>query len=283
MERSEYIGGSDAAALMGDNKYKTVRSVWERLRGKKDGDIDSQHIQRGNELEPLIEEWIRENRDPTLNNGEMYSLYDADDNSDQIFLRHPEERRLGGHPDGIAASSPATKGHTIWEIKAPASYSVENIRRYGLPARYKWQVQWYMHLAHKVHPVEQAVVCVWDCDEWNNPILISVPRNPEKGEELERRAKDLLFAAEMDTKPAAETYGDQEVGVVTGEDVDQLLGAYRETKEVEKRLKEERKRLKAKILSRADGVNTLQTENNLARIKYNHGQYDATWLKVTER
>jgi len=284
MDRSEYIGGSDAAALIGNNKYKTVRSVWERLRGKEQPPVTGGHIDRGNDLEPLIEEWIKENVEPDINSQAMYEVYDrGDDGSGQILLQHPEDPRLAGHPDGIGPGDAFTDDNVLWEIKAPTSYSVEKIRRHGLPSRYKCQVQWYMHLASYVHQIDQAKVCVWDCDEWNNPIIISVPRDKEKGIELEERAKDLLFAAEMGQPPSASTFGTDETSITAGEQMDQLLREYQETKTTEKRLKEERKRLKAKIVSRADGMNTVQTENNLARLKYNHGQYDATYLTVTSR
>jgi hypothetical protein len=283
MDRSSYIGGSDAAALVGSNKYKTVLSVWERLRGEKQPEVSGGHIERGNDLEPYIEDWIRENRDPTINSKELVGRYDGGDESDQIFLQHPEDERLAGHPDGIGEGSVLEGSDKLWEIKAPTSYAVENIRRHGLPSRYKWQVQWYMHLANQIGSIDEALVCVWDCDEWNNPIIVSVPYNEKKGEELIGRARDLLFAAEMGEKPAAATFGEVAVQENAGEDMDRILREYQEVKSLEKTLKEERKRLKAQIVSRADGVNTVQTENNLARLQYNWGQYDATRLSVTER
>ena len=62
-----------------------------------------------------------------------------------------------------------------------------------------------------------------------------------------------------------------------------MLSEYREVKDVEKTLKEERKRLKSKILTRADGAELVQTEDSLAKISYNWGRYDATRLSVTNR
>jgi len=282
-DRSNYIGGSDAAALMGDNKYKTVLSVYERLRGEKSSDVNSVHIDRGNALEPLIEQWIKKNVEPGLNSEQMYSRYDAGDDSEQIFLQHPEDPRLAGHPDGIGPGEVFTDSNVLWEIKAPSSRSVDRIRKYGLPNRYKWQVQWYMHLANKVFPVSRAVVCVWDCDQWGNPIQISIPYDRAKGQELEERAKNLLFAAEVGQKPAAPTFDQQETEKTGDERMTDMLRTYREVKDVEKTLEEERKRLKAKILTRADGAEVVQTDDSLARITRNWGQYDATRLSVTDR
>ena len=283
MRRSNYIGGSDAAALVGNNKFKTVLSIWERLRGKEQTEPTGGHIQRGNDLEPYIEDWIRENRDPTINSQDLVEKYDAGDDWDQIFLQHPDDERLAGHPDGIGEGSPLEDSDKLWEIKAPTSYAVEKIRRHGLPSRYKWQVTWYMHLANQIGKIDEALVCVWSCDEWCNPIIVSIPYNEKKGEELVGRAKDLLFAAEMGEKPAARTFGEVAVQENAGEGMDHLLGEYREVKNLEKKLKEERKRLKAEIVSRAEGVNTVQTKNNLARLQYNWGRHDATRLSVTER
>jgi hypothetical protein len=283
-DRSQYIGGSDAAALMGDNKYKTVLSVWERLRGKEQPAFESRHIDRGNDLEPLIEDWIKENVDPGLNSEEMYARYDAaDDGSGQILLQDPEDERLAGHPDGIGPGDPFTKDDVLREIKAPTSYAVEKIRKYGLPSRYKWQVQWYMHIANKIGFIERAIVCVWDCDEWGNPIQITVPYDAEKGEELEYRAKNLLFAAEVGQKPSAPTFDVTETEKFGDKEMGRMLREYRNVKDIERDLKEERKRLKAKILTRADGAEVIQTDDSLARIKRNWGKYDATRLSVTDR
>lgn len=269
---------------MGENRYKTVLSVWERLRGKEQPPFESQHIDRGNRLEPIIEGWIKDNVEPNLNSDPMYEIYDAeDDGSGQILLRHPEDSRLAGHPDGIGSGDAFTEDHVLWEIKAPSSRSVDNIRKYGLPSRYKWQVQWYMHLANQIHTITRSVVCVWDCDQWGNPIQISIPYNPGKGQELEERAKNLLFAAEVGQKPAAPTFDKSETEKEGDEDMTRMLREYREVKDVEKTLKEERKRLKSKILTRADGAELVQTEDSLARISYNWGRYDATRLSVTDR
>lgn len=283
-DRSNYIGGSDAAALMSDNKYKTVLSVWERLRGKEQPPFESVHIDRGNTLEPIVEEWIEENVEPDLNSDSMYEIYDAeDDGSGQILLRHPEDPRLAGHPDGIGPGDAWTDDHVLWEIKAPASRSVDSIRKYGLPSRYKWQVQWYMHLANQIHSIMRSVICVWDCDQWGNPIQITIPYNPDKGEELEERAKNILFAAEVGQKPTAPTFDKSETEKEGDENMARMLREYREVKDVEKTLKEERKRLKSKILTRADGAELVQTDDSLARITYEWGRYDATRLSVTDR
>jgi hypothetical protein len=269
---------------MSDNKFKTVLSVWERLRGKEQPPFESHHIDRGNRLEPIIEEWIKENVEPDLNSDGMYDLYDAgEDGSDQIFLRDPQHPRLAGHPDGIGPGEAFTDAHVLWEIKSPSSRSVDKIRKHGLPSRYKWQVRWYMHLANKRHTINRAVICVWDCDQWGNPIQISVPYDAELGEELEERAKNVLFAAEVGQKPAAPTFEEAETEKEGDGEMTRLLREYREVKSIEKRLSEERDRLKAKILTRADGAEMVQTEDSLARISYNWGQYDATRLSVSGR
>jgi len=70
---------------------------------------------------------------------------------------------------------------------------------------------------------------------------------------------------------------------VGDEEMARLLRTYREVKDVERELKEERKRLKSKIISRADGAEVIQTEDSLARITENWGRYDATRLSVSER
>lgn len=285
IDRSKYIGGSDAGALMGGHEYKSVRDVWEKLRGRKDTDLSgNRHIVRGNKMEPLIEEWILENLDPTLNSEGIYELFDAGDESDQIFLQDPENEFIGGHPDGIGWGDPTTKNVVVYEIKAPTSGSLDRIKRHGIHARYYWQVMHYMMIVNRTeYEAKRAVMVIWDYDNWK-PLFVNVWFNAEKAEELFQRCKDMNFAAEAGFIPEFDDISEEERHLYEGEKpMDSMLGEYNDVNEKIKSLKTRKDDLKAKILSALDGENLIQTPNYSADIKYNWGRYDATRLTVSKR
>jgi putative phage-type endonuclease len=52
--RKNGIGGSDAGAVMGKNKYKNILQLWEEKTGRKTDNFKSSAAQRGNDLEEYI-------------------------------------------------------------------------------------------------------------------------------------------------------------------------------------------------------------------------------------
>jgi len=282
LDRSTYIGGSDAAALAGEHKYKNIHAVWERLNGRTQPKLDNGHIDRGNELEPLIEDLVRRNDAPDINSQQMYDVYDDGDDSGQILLRHPDHDGMGGHPDGIDSGDPFTSYNVLWEFKSPSSFGVKKIKRNGLPPRYWYQVQWYMHIGSLLHSLPFANVCIWDCDNWNNPMVYQVKYAPDVGEALESVARDLLFAKEMGVDSITdEDFPFEVTPKVDNEQLDQCLAEYQEVKDIERDMKEERQRLKSKILTLVGDREEVTTENNRATVRRNVGQYDATYLTVS--
>ena len=285
IDRSTYVGGSDAAALVGQNKYKTVRDVWDKLRGKTDTDLSGNpHIERGNDLEPVVERWIKENLDPTINDEARFERFDAGDESDQIFLRHPNADFIGGHPDGMGRGDPTEEGSVIYEIKVPSSTAMDKIKRHGIPSRYYWQVQHYMMIANTdTHPVETAYMVIWDCDDWGNPLFLTINNSPENAQELEERSRNVYFAAQKGLLPDFEDIPDSEIETRSDEDIESLLADYYEVKEELSEAKGEKERLKSKILTALKGREFWQGEEYSADIKYDWGRYDATRLKVDRR
>ena len=57
--RKKGIGGSDAGAIMGKNKYKNIIDVWKDKTGRKKNEFKSASAQRGNDLEKYIRDTYR--------------------------------------------------------------------------------------------------------------------------------------------------------------------------------------------------------------------------------
>lgn len=208
MERSEYIGGSDAAAILGRNAFQTILKVYRKKIGKEYDDLDNHHIRRGNTMESIIEDYCVENLDSTINSREMYVKFgkhgalekydtyinqlrypDPDFTKPQITIIHPKYSFCGGHPDGLTNT-------TVWEFKAPAMRNLIYINKYGLNESWILQVQYYMWITG----LKEAKICVWDYDEWR-PLIVRIRMNRAVHAKFEELLPAFWFHVETRTEP----------------------------------------------------------------------------------
>lgn len=180
MTRNDYIGGSDAAAILCRHDYRSRGGVWRMKRGEtSDMDLSAnRHVMRGNELEPMVERHIREHLDPSINSPENWKKHDAGvlagrripnaDPGAQIMLMDPRPHPLsgrpyiGGHPDGVG-------DEILWEIKCPTSKKFGLMARYGVPNEWLDQVQHYLRMSG----LQKGCIVIWSCDDWE-PVLVWV-------------------------------------------------------------------------------------------------------------
>lgn len=271
---------------MCDNEYKTRLDVWERLAGKRtSADLENVgHIKRGNVMEPIVEEWIRENLDASINSDALYQEYDAGGGHDgQIFLEHEEHEWIGGHPDGIGNQCQhpnVPEGvPVIYEIKTPTMYNVQQIDRSGLKGRYFWQVHHYMMITG----APAAVVVIWDYNQWTG-IPYLVPAEPALHAQMLEEYQDLYFCAMSGILPEPETQVQRESQeLVDHPELERLMAEYDEANSLYYDSKDDRKKLKGQILSLVGDAEIINTPTHRATIRRNVGKYDATYLKVTER
>jgi putative phage-type endonuclease len=127
--RRSYIGGSDAAAILGESLWGCALSVWRDKRGVQvEEPPASRHIERGNRLEDVVAKfWAEEH-------GAHVTRWHT--------IRHPEAEFLGANIDRQILGDP--RGRGILEIKIPSKYVWLRYRREGLPAQYIIQGQHYL-------------------------------------------------------------------------------------------------------------------------------------------
>ena len=122
LHRNKFIGGSDVAAILGINRYKTSYEVWEE---KKHGikTFEGNNITEwGKKLEPVIVE----------NFEQIHKVKCFDQNKKYISKINPV---LGCHPDGIVflnkenclieAKTVSTNAFKYWENEIPLEYSCQ--------------------------------------------------------------------------------------------------------------------------------------------------------------
>lgn len=149
--RRHFIGGSDAAAIMGCDPYQTERELAALKLGLTEPpDLSNNpHIRRGVTYETLARKAYRRRM-----KGMVETFHAA--------FMHPEYSFIQGHVDGVwqkGRSKPETR--RLLEIKCPSTWMLKKIQREGLPLSYVVQVQHYMML--KDIP-RVADVVLWDAE-----------------------------------------------------------------------------------------------------------------------
>lgn len=209
MERSSYIGGADAAAILGKNPFQTILKVWRKKIGIEFDDLDNHHIRRGNTMESIIEDYCVQNLDQSINTTAMFKKFGKRGAYDrhleyirdprtnggippQITIMHDVHDFCGGHPDGLTDT-------TVWEFKAPAMRNFKYIDSNGVSETWILQVQYYMWITG----LKEAKICVWDYDEWR-PLIVRVRPNRAVYSAFEEFLPAFWFFVQTETEPDME-------------------------------------------------------------------------------
>lgn len=150
--RRKGIGGSDAAAILGLDPFKTPLAVYLDKRGELVDDSDSEAAEWGNRLEPFVAEAavdrINAERD-------QQDLPPVKARRRRAILRHPSiefmvaniDREILGHEDGPAILEAKTTGYWSarqWEDDRDPDGPT-------LPDRYHVQTQHYLAVMGRAH------------------------------------------------------------------------------------------------------------------------------------
>jgi predicted phage-related endonuclease len=150
--RRQFIGGSDARIIMGDNEAALIR-LWREKRGEIEPQDLSGNllVQLGVATEPLNRAWFERNTGRTLKDV-------------QRWIRHPVIRWMGATLDGLVESTGA-----VFEAKfmLPWSFSEE-----GAATRHMAQLQHNMWITNAR---ESALSIITGGGKW---IEIAVPADP---------------------------------------------------------------------------------------------------------
>lgn len=90
-ERSHGIGGSDGAAILGINPYKTADQVYAEKKGEIPPAEDTERMEAGRRMEPVIAEWYADREGERIANVNRILVHDKYD-----FIRANVDRRIVG-------------------------------------------------------------------------------------------------------------------------------------------------------------------------------------------
>lgn len=104
-DRSTYIGGSDAAAVVGETRYLSTHELWRRKLGLSAEAEDKPATRRGKVLEPVaLSEYARRHGDVTLRRWGP-------------LVRHRSAKHVGAHIDAFAYPSGGSPRRFLVEAK----------------------------------------------------------------------------------------------------------------------------------------------------------------------
>lgn len=126
--RNKFIGGSDVAAILGLNRYKTPYEVWDEKKNGNNPFTGNAATEWGTKLEPVILAHFEQQHG--------VKIYD-----NNVRYVSKEYSFLGCHPDGIAE----IKGETLIEAKTVSSVAYKHWGN-ELPLEYYCQVQHNMYV-----------------------------------------------------------------------------------------------------------------------------------------
>ena len=133
IERKGYLGGSDAAAVLGLSRYKTVLQVWaEKCGVVEPEDIsDKLNVRLGNKMETIVSELF------TVETGKKVHRVNE-------TLFHPDHSFIGANIDRLIVGENAGL-----EIKTASAWVAKNFEGDELPAEYILQCYHYMAVTGK--------------------------------------------------------------------------------------------------------------------------------------
>lgn len=260
-ERTKGIGGSDAATVLGLNKYKTPFELWLEKTGQSMVDTAGEAAYFGNLLEDLVAKEFekRSGKKVRRNN---------------FMLQHPEHDFIIANIDRKIVGEDA-----LLECKTASAYLADEWENDEIPAQYLVQVQHYMG----VTGYEKAYVAV----------LIGGQRFIWKEVERDNELIDMIFKAEidfwnnhvlanvpppLDGSSAAEQYLKERYKETDPDKVVNLAFDYKEKLEHYFELKDEIKRLQ-EMIKKVE--NELKNELKDAEIGITKG-YQVTWKPITQ-
>lgn len=262
IDRAAYIGGSDAAAILGRSLYRTPMDVWRVKVGASYSDFnkDNLHIRRGNYTEPMIEQHCQ-TIDPSLNARHQFEQYCPDllptfddfaagkrPRPAQLNMMHPDLPYVGGHPDGVGDID-------LWEFKSPAPRNFEMYCKTGFPGDWLYQMCHYAWIYGK----KRMKLAMWDFNAWEPYVVEFVPS--PKAFALFERIYPVFWDAVQNETPYEPQIDAQVIKFLNDDALEQLAYQYRDQTEIRYASEAAQKRLKGEMLTALGGAEHYETDN----------------------
>lgn len=177
------IGGSDIAAVLGINKYKSKRRLWAELTGavERQDLSNNQAVKMGNKLEPIVAELFAEETGLIVRRNNWILQHDT---IDYLFANLDREVIL---PDGSKA---------VLECKTANARMAKDWQEETIPREYMAQVQFYLMITGYKKAFIAVLLGGVDFDYWE------INRDENIIADLEKQAAEFWQLVETNTAPA---------------------------------------------------------------------------------
>lgn len=195
--RKAGIGGSDAGAIAGVNRWKSPISVWLDKVSNETKELDSEYVYWGNVLEEVVANEFKKRH-------EEFRVQKAN----AMFISHDRDYAFGDIDRLIIDKETGEKG--ILEVKTTNAFSSKEWEGDVVPDSYMVQLQWYMYVTgarwgyfacliggnkyvEKKVEYDQEVmdIILQKTDEfWNENVLKQIPPSPDGSSDYDEYLKD---------------------------------------------------------------------------------------------
>lgn len=273
-ERKKGLGGSDAAAILGLNPYRTARDVWADKMGLT-GEVEiTPAMQRGIVLEPVASDLYVEETGRSVRR--------------QPLKRHPDYDFILGNVDRQVLAGTADVTSTgVLEIKCPGLRVMSSIKAHGLPDRMTVQLMHYL----AVYGYEWGSFALFNAENWDiiyfdleadqDLIDTIVEREVEFWQRYVETGQEPPI--EGDDKPIEVPEVEGEVTTVDNEQWRRLAKDYAEAKELKSAATDMEKELKDQIkeLMHREELHAAEVPG-VARFYYKPYPGRTSWKKTAE-
>lgn len=191
-ERRQGIGGSDVAAILGENPYKTAIDIWREKTGRIEPEPETTAMRFGKAVEDIVAGWWSQETKHKVQK----------DNKIRI---HPDHDYLIGNIDRLIVGTETTTPG-ILEIKCTNPFSFKQWRESGIPLQFYLQLQHYFNVtsykwgeiavmisnsAFNIFPVGRdheliGLVTERLCRFWIDNVLADKPPEPVNTEDIKK-------------------------------------------------------------------------------------------------
>ena len=270
--RQKGIGGSEAAAVCGFNRYCSPLEVWLRKTGRKDAEPDNEAMYFGRMLEPLIRE-------------EFSKRTGLKVQTCPFMFASKEYPFMIANIDGVVTEKDGSKA--LLEIKTTNSFTTAKDLEDGLP------VEWYFQIQHYMAVTSLTTAHVGVLIGGNKFLYQSVSRDEETIENiiaLESNfwnnfvQKDVPPPADYNSGECLSTLYPESDGssVILPVESEQLVAEYLKIKSAEEELKkskaETENKLKAMLKESESGVTPSGCK--VSWKSYSQSRFDTTKFKA---
>lgn len=238
------IGGSDAATIMGANRWKTLLQLWQEKTGRKPKDdlSEKESVQWGIKLEPIVLQSVLDSLGLPL-----------EPDKQQVWLE--QDWRCGYLDYQISPDH-------IVEIKTSGHWS-EDEWKHGIPEYVRWQVVHYFALC-------QAHVATVACLVGGQTLYVhSMHRDEAEIEALLRAEQEFYDLMVSDTEPVMIAPPEPVQTYTMDEQVEHLALQYLELSKTEKAVAADKDVVK-KALAALVGANREQRSETGLCVSYKH-------------